>query len=436
MKHFHVTLMLFSLALPVFGQESPKPAADRRTMYEDIEVMRTILGRQLHVVQSTQCAACHVGAHGAMSPMADSIWLDVSGSVRRQAGLVDLDRDGYPDIFVANHAHSGTTSSASIEGSYLKGQGIVVHVTVAPLSSSELVASSPTQSPKAISDWEKTRRQIRGEKVETANSAKRATFADALLKTLAENGKNFSQLPDTESVTLVVTFRAGPAPAGGAGGGMMGAGMGMSGMGGDSGGAGAGGGMGGGPGAGAGGAAWGGPMGAGALPGGGGPAGASAGGGGAAPLEGSTDTGGVGGEPMTQDRELELLGDLHQKRGKWNEAASAFERALAKARESHAKPERTRQLVRKLAEVHLTTGNFEAARKALESAAMAEPKKNPDMLGPIKPAPAMKLPAKLIVSAPKKLLDQVGNGRISFVEFQQLANLEVLNFSEPAAPKK
>ena len=144
---------------------------------------------------------------------------------------------------------------------------------------------------------------------------------------------------------------------------------------------------------------------------------------------------------MTPDRELELLGDLHQKRGNWKDAASAYERALAKLRETTGTTQtaRIRELVRRLAESHLNSGNLEEARKALLFYFPTDPKPADQYTQKVpapKPAPAIKLPAKLIVSAPKKLLDQVGDGKITAAEFQKLVTLEVLTFEDAAGPKR
>lgn len=414
-------LVPLALSIPALGQEPPR--RDPRAMYEDIEIMRNLLARQLHTVQSTQCTLCHVDAKAHLGLRLNDME-GFSGSAPG-AGFADFDGDGRLDLFVANHPHGGGTAPTSIEGSYLKGQGVVFQVTMPPVPRSELAASAGTQNQKTVSDWEKTRRQMRGEKVDGGPAMQRANLADLLLKTLAENGKNFSQLPENESVTLVVTFRAGSPPPAASGAGMMGGGMspsggpGMGGMG-----------MPGGMGS---------PMGGGGLgppPMGGGAGMAPIGpmGSGGGPPMGAGPEGGGATEAMTPDRELELLGDLHQKRGNWNDAASAYERALTKAREGN-KPDRVRQLVKKLAEVHLALGNLDAARKALESAAASEPVKAPDKPLP-RSAPAVKLPAKLIVSANKKLLDQAGDGKITFAEFQKLASFEVLTFSEAPTPKK
>ncbi len=76
----------------------------------------------------------------------------------------------------------------------------------------------------------------------------------------------------------------------------------------------------------------------------------------------------------------------------------------------------------------------------LELGVAAQQKKPDDAHKPsraqVKPAPGIKLPTKLIISAPKKLLDQVGNGKITLAEFQKQATFEILNFNETSAPKK
>jgi hypothetical protein len=51
-----------------------------------------------------------------------------------------------------------------------------------------------------------------------------------------------------------------------------------------------------------------------------------------------------------------------------------------------------------------------------------------------KPAPAAKpvaaLPIKLIISAPKKLLDEAGKGKMTFEEFRRRASVETLRFAD------
>jgi tetratricopeptide (TPR) repeat protein len=141
----------------------------------------------------------------------------------------------------------------------------------------------------------------------------------------------------------------------------------------------------------------------------------------------------AGGGPISPDRELELLGDLHQKRGNWTDAASAYERAIKAA----GGAARVRELAKKLAEVYLKTGNLEKARKALDVTRGKAPRvKVQGEIKEVAAKPAIKLPTRLIISAPKKLLDQVGSGKITPADFQKQATFEVLNFDETSATKK
>lgn len=418
-----------ALATPAFAQDPPKRPVDQRAMYEDIEVMRAILSRRM----MPNCTSCHENAKSGVSFMAAGMSGmspvgSGSGGLAGMMGPINsatdpIDAVGIAlnernfDTFLANHPHAGITMP-SLEGAYLKGQGVLFQATMPSVPLSELAAGGPAQSPKSLSDWEKTRLQIRGEQPKPAGATGRMTLANELLKTIAENGKNFSHLPENESLTLIITFRtAAPASGGGAGmpaPGMMSGGMAAPGMG-SMGGGGGGivspmGGLGGPPA---------GPMGGAPMPGAGG-----------SPLP---PPGVGGGESMTPDRELELLGDLHQKRGNWNDAASAYERARQKA----ADPGRVRDLAKKLVEVYLKTGDLEKAHKVLGNAVGDVPKVNVQSKvteAPVKPA--INLPTRLIISAPKRLLDQVGDGKMSFAEFQKLAALEVLRFDGPPAPKK
>jgi tetratricopeptide (TPR) repeat protein len=332
----------------------------------------------------------------------------------------DFDNDGRLDIFLANHPHGNSVGLGGVEGAYVKGQGVIFQATVPVVPAKEMKLSGTPQSPKSLSDWEKTLLEIRGEKATTAAQKQQSTLADKLIQSLAENGKNFTHLSDNENLTIVVTFRGGKSTAqsggGVAAGGMMGSLGGKGGMG---------------PLAGGGGMAG---------PGGGMPMAPSAGTGGIGsplggigPMGSGAPPGATGGEAMTPDRELELLGDLHQKRGNWSDAASAYERALKTA----GGAARARELAKKLAEVYLKNGDLEKARKALDATSGKAPRVK--VQGEIKEVvakPAIKLPTRLIISATKKLLDQVGSGKITLADFKKQATFEVLNFDETSAPKK
>jgi tetratricopeptide (TPR) repeat protein len=124
--------------------------------------------------------------------------------------------------------------------------------------------------------------------------------------------------------------------------------------------------------------------------------------------------------------DLELLGDLHMKQGHYGQARDAFREALAR------KPGRAQaeMLARKLAQAYLMLDKVEEARAALDQA-IALVKEGTDVKDkPVsKPATAV-LPVKLIVSAPKNLLDQAGEKRVTFEEFRRRASVETLRFGD------
>src|SRR5205085_12669996 len=115
-----------------------------------------------------------------------------------------------PDLYVINHNGVGLTT-ASIEGSYLKGYGVLFSITLPAPLEDELTLNLPAQALKVATDWDRTRQQLRGERTWAPAQAKKTTVADILMKVLAENGKNFTHLPPNESLTIAVTFRGQPA---------------------------------------------------------------------------------------------------------------------------------------------------------------------------------------------------------------------------------
>src|SRR5262249_40405898 len=98
-------------------------------------------------------------------------------------------------------------------------------------------------------------------------------------------------------------------------------------------------------------------------------------------------------------------------------------------------------LSRKLAQAYRATGAHDAALNLLQGMAQRIQKADRSTQPAAKPsagaAPAA-LPAKLIISAPKKLLDQVGAGKWSFENFREAATVEHLDFTpadkKPAKP--
>ena len=94
-------------------------------------------------------------------------------------------------------------------------------------------------------------------------------------------------------------------------------------------------------------------------------------------------------------------------------------------------------LYRKIAQADLVIEDVAAAKKALDMADQnlkeaAEPAKASSNAG--KPVLHSTLPAKLIISVPKKLLDQLAAGKIPYADFRRQATIDYLAFSSSTQP--
>ena len=225
--------------------EQQDAAAPR--MYEDIEIMRRLLiGKLASFSQGP-------GHAGGFTPSNFISGLTPAGTFTQDlniigeslgggAALLDYDNDGYPDLFISNGqsglrtlyrnkgdgtfedvtakvglhlpAHRGIhgiPTAEPVEGYYLKGLGVTYSVSLAVLSQPKVKAPArPAHKP--ISQWERLRKELRGEKVGAEDGVperREETVVDTLLKLLAENGHNFSQLPENEQLTVAVTLRSG-----------------------------------------------------------------------------------------------------------------------------------------------------------------------------------------------------------------------------------
>jgi len=98
----------------------------------------------------------------------------------------------------------------------------------------------------------------------------------------------------------------------------------------------------------------------------------------------------------------------------------------------------TTELAAKLAQASLAEGDDDKALKALEQLGAQQKrieslykkileKKNRQQNAQARNA-GLELPAKLIISAPKRLLDEVGTGKMSLAEFKKAASIEFLTF--------
>jgi len=348
-------------------------------MYEDVEILRCILDRKLHPLYPRNTHPSMGGMMGLQGgrmgwdPNMGGTGYSMSGysmggggtgysmggySMGGMSGMMGIG-GGAPNntVWIQDIGHS-------LEGVYLKGQGVVYTATLSSLQTS---AKAETAR-QPVSEWESVRRKLHNEKEEAKkpDANKPSALSDVLLKVLAENGHHFSQLGENESLTLVITVHdTNLRPT------ALDTGV---------------------------------PVKAGSQP----------------PVGGSTVSSKV--------RDLELLGDLHMKQEHYGMARDAFRKAV------ELKPGRkqTAVLARKLAQAYLMLDNIEEARWALDqSLALMKENANAKDKPTTAPKPAtVALPIKLIISAPKKLLDEAGKGKITAEEFRRKASVETMKFED------
>jgi tetratricopeptide (TPR) repeat protein len=427
-------------------------------MYEDIEILRRILHRTLLEQYGFASSAAGKQWSHDLTPN-DSVWLTrvnrhTSPPSLTEQSLHSLLTDkvyqsslNAKDFFLGTTLHWPTHTSlahdySEAEGTYLKGHGVVYSLTLPPPPQDPLPAPAKS-GPKPLSQWERVRKELRGEKVEAADAQRTrqdVRLADAVLKVLADNGQHFTQLGDNEQLTVAITFRGGscvschaareaqPAKPGG--------GTGRA-------------------------SDFDKPSG-GKADAGGGPRSGSGGGtpGSFGGIDAFADTGAGADRVFKPDSQVQqtevqnylLLGDLHLKQGRAKEAVTAYQKAL----DLHQKPAAGKpgdsqavhsnltaiELQTKLAQAYLSLGDQDSARKTLHDLAghargVEELVQVPRgrTVGVDKPSAAgLPLPAKLIISAPKKLLTEAGAGKISYEEFKKAASVQYLTF--PAPEKK
>ena len=422
-------------AQPLTGQpttaQQVRPAEHRQSgMYEDIEILRRLLNarlveeyspaRQMARLTMGDCMRCHGGdprtAGKGVTPFIQYM--------KKGAAWGDIDNDGRTDLFITNSdgqpgllvgngdgtfrwwVNNGATTKwtreleeahrdlpgwnggagLDTEGVYLKGQGVVYTLTLPPPGHDPTAEKSPPP-PQPVSPWDRIRRELHGGKAgpteQKGSAPKEVSLADIVLRVLAENGRHFTpELPQNESITVVITFR-GPEPSGGGGSG-----------------------------------------------------GSKTNPPGWPPKQlqqkqmffkyETKDT--AGGPSSGQD--YELLGDLSLKQGKPDEAIRAYENAL----KTEPDGPRAAKLFPKIAQAYIAQGKVAEARRSLDRALeyAAKSSASPPAAKPAPPARAP-LPAKLILSAPRRLLDEVGSGRMPFEEFRKQASVSYLTF--PARPE-
>ena len=416
---------------PVNAQPPSQPGASNSQMYEDIEVLGRILDRALSLPRFTTVGVPipHSGGFGGGLGGVDGGF----GGAQGQLGLGSLSGGGMG--FSGMGTSSGGlglsggqggfsggglryTSTAPVtvpayakaQGTYIKGHG-VVYTIVLPPSKQESKPTSPATPTQ--SEWDRVRKQIRGENPPSGPlplKPKEPSVVDTVLEVLAKNGHHFSQLGEQETLTVSIIFRAAEAPhrsrwrrlpgdridinaiypaeffesqngpfaSESTEPSPVGSGVGSSEK--------------------------------------------------KKPGAGSGDS-----TEKSSPEDYELLGDLHLKQGQGLEALRAYQQALAKSPDA----QHAAAMYLKLAQLYLTVQKDEAeARQAMEHARelLAQAAPAAEKLAS-KPTPsaelAQPLPSRLIISAPKRLLDQVSAGKMTLEDFKKKANVERLSFGAP-----
>jgi hypothetical protein len=398
------TAMLATAQNPPYSNVTPEVAArlaagdgpgqPANSMAEHIEIFRQILRRKLHfsgLPTSTHNINPQPGQgmtnYYAPSSTSNTLWSydNVSGT----------------------RAWPGEAFEPSLEGVYLPGYGVVVTVTM-PASSRDNKPAEDKPATKPISDWERAQMELRGEKPAVAPAqvgARPPSVRDIILRVLAENGQHLSRLRDDERLTVVVTFREGGRYAGTVLGGALADYVSQGSL-------------------------------------------ASTitnrfsgqqsrlAGNLAPTASGLTQPAIVApaqsaaGKPPSSARDYELLADLHLKQQQYQAAVEAYAKALATIQEEAQKgdsanlDERLILLYSRQAQAELGLGHndraIELLRKAQARPKTAEGAAAPAAKGAAKPSIA----SKLIISASKRQLDQVAQGKMTFEEFRKAASID------------
>jgi tetratricopeptide (TPR) repeat protein len=312
----------------------------------------------------------------------------------------------------------------------VKDHGVIFTVTLPPQRDPKPAAPS---APKPATEWERMRKQLRGEKPEASTALPKQTepsVADLVLEALAKNGHHFSKLGDKESLTVSIVFRPeahrnpGRMPAYHAAlenpfvseaelaafaeAAVLQEGIGEAP---------------GGPGKGSG------PQDPKNLPPG--PPGTTPADKGSSALLRESAARALA--EASSPRDYELLGDLHRKQGQNQEALRAYQKAADKNPDA----QHAAAMYLKMAQLYLTVEHDEAqARTAMDRAREILASLAVISKEPAKPNErGSSLPSRLIISVPKRLLDMVGSGKMSVADFKKAAIVEHLSFDGANKPE-
>src|SRR5262249_25343049 len=117
---------------PKVSVTAPQTNSSSKLMYEDIEVMRRLMARNLQAFSTADCQSCHMGKVGAGTPGIPEMPTDVLVGTGSGAVVADFDGDGFLDVL---RVHPGMeVKTPAVEGTYLRGHGAVFNVTLPPVA--------------------------------------------------------------------------------------------------------------------------------------------------------------------------------------------------------------------------------------------------------------------------------------------------------------
>ena len=169
-------------------------------MDEDIEVFRRLLNRGLTAGREFRMWAgnCPTMAHAG-----EPLYYFARGYNETNFFLTTTGKS----VSKSGEKHASPTVA---EGVYLPGRGVVFTATL-PTPPENPLAPSAKPDDKPMSDWERERQELRGEKAEkpTMAEVKPPSLSETILQLLADNGKHFTKVAPDEQVTVAVVFRPG-----------------------------------------------------------------------------------------------------------------------------------------------------------------------------------------------------------------------------------
>jgi hypothetical protein len=194
-----------TLASAVLALEVNSQMANQKRTYEDIEIYRRLLGKSLlgyvHGAQNLNPAA--------MSSFLASMYTAQPTQGKYHDYAQNLSSYVGAPVQGIVSAHKGVAASPiSIEGVYLPSIGILISAEL-PINFTAPQKKAETE-PKKWSDWEREKRAFNGEKIDKPDEVKSRHTPDILetiLRSLAANGYHLNGLKEGQHVTLALTFR-------------------------------------------------------------------------------------------------------------------------------------------------------------------------------------------------------------------------------------